>query len=113
MARTKPAFKAKIKIKKGDTVTVIAGGSKGKTGEVLQVFPQDNTAIVDGANVRIKHQKASEQQEGGRIEQAMPIHLSNLALVDPNSGKRTRVGRRLEDGKLVRYAKASGETIAK
>ena len=113
MAKKKPTYSHKLKIKKGDTVEVIAGASRGTTGEVLRVIPAENRAVVDGANVRIKHQKASEQQEGGRIETAMPIHISNLALVDPNSGKRTRVGRRLEDGKLVRYAKASGETIAK
>ena len=110
MARTKPAFKAKIKIKKGDTVTVIAGGSKGKTGEVLQVFPQDNTAIVDGANVRVKHLKATEGDAGGRVDKLMPIHISNLAVLD-GDGNPSRIGRRQENGKNVRYTKSNGQTL--
>ena len=111
MARTKPAFTAKIKIKKGDTVTVIAGGSKGKTGEVLQVFPKENTAIVEGANVRVKHLKATEGDAGGRVDKVMPIHISNLAVVDAE-GRPSRVGRREENGKNVRYTKSNGQTLA-
>ena len=111
MARTKPAFTAKIKIKKGDTVKVIAGGSRGKTGEVLQVFPKANTAIVEGANVRVKHLKATEGDAGGRVDKVMPIHVSNLALVDSDGGT-TRIGRRVENGKNVRYAKSNGQTLA-
>ena len=111
MPRTAPAFTAKIKIKKGDTVKVIAGSSKGITGEVLQVFPKENRAIVDGANVRIKHVKATDGEGGGRVDKMMPLHISNLALLD-GSGKPTRVGRREENGKLVRYAKTTGQTIA-
>ena len=111
MARKKPAFTAKIKIKKGDTVKVIAGGSKGRTGEVLQVFPSENTAIVEGANVRVKHLKATENDAGGRVDKVMPIHVSNLALVD-SAGNTSRVGRRQEGGKNVRYTKSNGQTLA-
>ena len=111
MARPKTPFTAKLKIKKGDTVRVMAGASRGTTGEVLEVFPKENRAVVDGANIRIKHQKATETDAGGRVEKAMPIHISNLALVDPSTGETTRVGRRLEGDKLVRYAKKSGKTI--
>ena len=112
MARTKPAFTGKIKIKKGDTVKVIAGASRGVTGEVLEVLRKENRAIVDGANIRIKHQKATEADAGGRVEKAMPVHISNLALVDPTTNQTTRVGRRVEDGKIVRYSKKSGNTLA-
>ena len=113
MSKRKAVFKAKIKIKKGDTVKVIAGASRGVTGEVLTVLPKENKAIVEGANVRIKHQKATETEAGGRVDKTMPIHVSNLALVDPQDpGRTTRVGRRLENGKLVRYAKKSGQTLS-
>ncbi len=112
MSRPKPAFTGKIKIKKGDTVEVIAGASRGTRGEVLEVLRTENRAIVDGANVRIKHQKASESEAGGRVDKTMPIHISNLSLVDPRTDSLTRVGRRIEDGKLVRYAKKSGQTLS-
>jgi large subunit ribosomal protein L24 len=112
MSRQKPEFKAKLKIKKGDTVKVIAGASRGVTGEVLEVLPKANRAIVEGANIRIKHQKPTEADAGGRVEKAMPIHISNLALIDPKSGETTRVGRREEGGKLVRYAKKSGQILS-
>jgi len=110
MSHHQHAHQGKIKIRKGDQVTIIAGASRGVTGEVLEVFPGEYRAIVDGANIRIKHQKATETDAGGRVEKAMPIHISNLALVDSN-GDTSRVGRRLEDGKLVRYAKKSGQTL--
>ena len=112
MSRPKPAYKGKFKIKKGDKVTVIAGASRGVTGEVLQVFPAEYRAIVEGANIRVKHQKATENEAGGRVDKAMPIHMSNLALLDPKDGTPTRVGRREENGKLVRYAKKSGQTLS-
>ena len=112
MSRHKPAFTGKIKIKKGDTVKVIAGASKGQTGEVLEVLRAENRAIVDGANIRIKHQKATEANAGGRVDKAMPIHISNLALVDPKGGDITRIGRRVEGDKIVRYAKKSGQTLS-
>jgi len=112
MSRKKQAFTGKIKIKKGDTVQVIAGASRGTTGEVLEVIREANRAIVDGANIRIKHQKATETEAGGRVDKAMPIHISNLALIDPSTNEPTRIGRRIENGKLVRYAKKSGQTLS-
>ena len=107
----KPQFTAKLKIKKGDRVVVIAGASKGKEGEVLEIFPGKNRAIVEEVNVVKKHQKPSQDNPGGIIEQPAPIHISNLALVDPKSGGATRVGRKIENGKIVRYSKKSGEII--
>ena len=111
MAHTAPVFTAKIKIKKGDTVKVISGASKGTVGSVLQVFPKENKVIVEGANVRIKHRKATEGDAGGRVDKTMPVHVSNVALLD-STGKPTRVGRRQENGKMVRFAKSNGQTIA-
>jgi large subunit ribosomal protein L24 len=98
------------KLKKGDRVIVLAGKDKGKTGEITQVMPKDNKAVVDGVNVAIRHTRQSAQGQGGRIPKAMPIDLSNLAVMDKN-GKATRVGFREEDGKKVRYAKTTGEAI--
>jgi len=98
------------KIKKGDKVQVLAGKDKGKTGEVSQVMPKDGKAVVDGINIAIRHQKQSQNTQGGRTPKAMPIHLSNLAVVDAN-GKPTRVGFREEDGKKVRFAKTTGDVI--
>ena len=98
------------KLKKGDTVIVLAGKDKGKTGEISRVMPKDNKAVVDGINISVRHTKQSQTSQGGRIPQAMPIDLSNLALVDGN-GKATRVGFRVEDGTKVRYAKTTGEAI--
>jgi len=101
----------KIHIKKGDRVLVIAGKDKGKEGEVMQVIPKKYRAIVDGVNQARKHMKPTQDNPGGIQDIAMPIHISNLMLLDPKSGNATRVGRRVEDGKIVRYAKKSGETI--
>ncbi len=98
------------KLKKGDKVVVLAGKDKGKTGEITQVMPKDNKAIVDGVNISIRHTKQSAQSQGGRLPQPMPIDLSNLAIVDGN-GKATRVGFRIEDGKKVRFAKTTGDVI--
>ena len=98
------------KLRKGDTVIVLTGKDKGKQGEISVVAPKDNKAVVDGVNVAIRHTKQSATSQGGRIPKAMPIDLSNLALVDKN-GKATRVGFRMEDGKKVRYAKTTGEAI--
>jgi large subunit ribosomal protein L24 len=98
------------KLKKGDKVIVLAGKDKGKTGEIDRVMPADNKAVVNGINISIRHTKQSAQSQGGRLPQAMPIALSNLALVDGN-GKATRVGFRMEDDKKVRYAKTTGEAI--
>ncbi len=98
------------KLKKGDKVVVLTGKDKGKTGEILSVAPKDNKAVVDGVNVAIRHTKQSQTSQGGRLAKAMPIDLSNLAIVDKN-GKATRVGFRLEEGKKVRFAKTTGEAI--
>ncbi len=98
------------KLKKGDTVVVLAGKDKGKQGEITQVMPKDGKAIVDGLNIAIRHQRQSQTAQGGRLPKAMPIDLSNLALLDKN-GKATRVGFRMEDGKKVRFAKTTGDAI--
>jgi len=100
------------KIKKGDKVVVLAGRSKGRTGEVIQVFPGDNRALVRGVNVVRRHQRQTASQEGGVISKEAPIDLSNIAVADPKDGKPTRVGFKvLDDGRKVRVAKRSGEQI--
>ena len=98
------------KLRKGDKVVVLTGKDKGKQGEIAQVMPKDNKAVVDGINIAIRHTKQSAQSQGGRMPKAMPVDLSNLALMDKN-GKPTRVGFRIEDGKKVRFAKTTGEAI--
>ena len=98
------------KLKKGDKVVVLAGKDKGKQGEIATVMPKDNKAIVDGVNIAIRHQRQTQTTQGGRTPKAMPIDLSNLALLDKN-GKATRVGFREEDGKKVRFAKTTGDVI--
>ncbi|MEM1361395.1 MAG: 50S ribosomal protein L24 [Pseudomonadota bacterium] len=98
------------KLKKGDKVIVLAGKDKGKQGEITRVMPQDGKAVVDGINIAIRHQRQSQAAQGGRLPVAMPIDLSNLALVDSN-GKATRVGFRIEDGKKIRFAKTTGEAV--
>ncbi len=100
------------KIRKGDKVVVLSGKDKGRTGEVLRVMPKDDKAVVRGINQVRRHQRQTQSQEGGIITKEAPIHLSNLALVDPKDGKPTRVGFRIEkDGSKVRVAKRSGEVI--
>ncbi len=100
------------KIKKGDRVVVLTGRDKGKTGEVLAVHPKDERAVVRGVNVHVRHQKQTQSQEGGLIRKESTIHLSNIALADPSTGKATRVGfNTLDDGTKVRIAKKSGERI--
>ncbi len=103
----------KLHIKKGDTVVVITGNNRGQKGRVLEVIRKTNRAIVEGVNLVKKHTKPNANNpQGGIIEQEASIHLSNLMLVDPKTGERTRVGRRLDDkGKLIRYSKKSGEEI--
>jgi large subunit ribosomal protein L24 len=98
------------KLKKGDQVIVLAGKDKGKKGEITQVLPKDGKAVVDGVNIAIRHTRQSQTTQGGRIPTAMPIDLSNLALLDKN-GKATRVGFRMEDDKKVRFAKTTGDVI--
>ena len=104
---------SKLHIKKGDTVYVNSGEDKGRTGRVLQVLVTENRAIVEGINMISKHSKPNAQNPQGGIEKKeASIHISNLALVDPKTGKPTRVGRKVDSkGKLVRYAKTSGEEI--
>ena len=100
------------RIKKGDTVYVNAGNDKGKTGKVLSVDPEKNRAIVEGVNMVSKHTKPNAKQpQGGIIKMEAPIHISNLNLIDPKSGKPTRVGFKVEGDKKVRFAKKSGEEI--
>jgi large subunit ribosomal protein L24 len=100
------------KIKKGDKVVVLTGRSKGRTGEVLQVIPAENRALVRGVNMIRRHQKQTASQEGGVISKEAPIDLSNIAIADPKDGKPTRVGFKvLDGGKKVRVAKRSGEQI--
>lgn len=108
---TSTRFTPKLHIKKGDRVIVISGNYKGETGEVLEVFPHKNRAIVENINMVKKHQKPTQDNPGGIIDMPAPIHISNLMLVDPKTGEATRIGRKLVDGKLVRYAKKSGELI--
>jgi large subunit ribosomal protein L24 len=103
---------AKLKIRKGDKVIVITGKDKGKQGEVVRVIPDENRAVVLGVNMVKRHTRQTPSQEGGIISKEMPIHISNLALRDPKDGKPTRAGYKiLADGKKVRFAKRSGETI--
>ncbi|HEY8381610.1 MAG TPA: 50S ribosomal protein L24 [Microvirga sp.] len=100
------------KIKKGDKVVVLAGRDKGKSGEVVQVMPKEERALVRGVNLVKRHQRQTAQQDGGIISKEAPIHLSNLAYADPKDGKPTRVGFKvLEDGRKVRFAKRSGDLI--
>lgn len=102
-------FTGKLHVKKGDKVMVISGNHKGETGEILEVFPGEYRAIVDNVNMVKKHRKPTQNNPGGITEIAAPIHISNLMLLDPKTGEPTRIGRKLVDGKLVRYAKKSGE----
>ena len=100
------------KIRKGDSVIVITGRHKGRTGEVIEVRPADGRALVRGVNMVKRHQRQTMHQEGGIISKEAPIHLSNLAYADPKDGKPTRVGFKvLDDGRKVRFAKRSGELI--
>ena len=103
----------KFHIRKGDTVFVNAGEDKGKTGKVIRVITEKKRAVVEGVNIVSKNQKPNAKYpQGGIIKMEAPIHISNLNVVDPASGKPTRIGRRKnEEGKTIRYAKKSGEEI--
>ena len=103
----------KLHIKKGDTVVVIAGESKGQKGKVLSVQVEKQRAVVEGINMVSKHTKPNAKNtQGGIVKQEAPVHISNLMLVEPATGNPTRTGRRIgENGKLVRYSKKSGEEI--
>ena len=100
------------KIKKGDKVVVLAGKDKGKTGEVIEVRPSENRAVVRGVNIVRHHQKQSARSEAGIVAKEAALDLSNLAVADPKDGKPTRVGfKLLDDGRKVRFAKRSGDVI--
>lgn len=106
-------FAPKLHIRKGDTVRVIAGADKGNEGEVLEIDTTKYRAVVEGCNIRIKHKKPTQDQEGGRIEEPAGIHISNLMLIDPKTGEASRIGRRANEntGKSERYFKKSGNSI--
>jgi large subunit ribosomal protein L24 len=100
------------KIKKGDKVAVLAGREKGKTGEVVKVMPSEDKVVVSGVNMVKRHRRPSQFNAGGIEEKEAPLHVSNVALVDPKTGEPTRVSfKTLEDGKKVRVSKKSGEVI--
>ncbi|NBX74155.1 MAG: 50S ribosomal protein L24 [Alphaproteobacteria bacterium] len=102
------------RIRKKDQVVVLAGKDKGKQGEVLKVFPTEGRVLVSGVNMVVKHQRQTAQSKGGLVRKEMPIHASNVALLDPKEKKPTRVGFKvLGDGRKVRVAKRSGEQIDK
>ena len=105
---------SKLKIKKNDTIVVLAGTSKGKEGKVIKIYSSTNRAIVEGVNMVSKHTKPNAANpQGGIIKQEASINISNLMLVDPKSGEPTRIGKKIDEetGKLVRFAKKSGEVI--
>ena len=99
------------KIRKGDKVVILTGKDKGRSGQVLQVMPKEDRAVVQGINLVKRHQRQSASQEAGIITKEAPIHLSNLAIADPQDGKPTRVGFKIDGDKKVRVAKRSGATI--
>lgn len=103
----------KFHIKKGDLVFVNAGVDKGKQGKVLEVLPEEERAIVEGINMVSKHTKPNAKSpQGGIVKKEAPIHISNLNVIDPSTSKPTKIGRKLDDkGKLVRFAKKSGEVL--
>ncbi len=98
------------KLKKGDKVVVLAGKDKGKEGEITRVMPKDGKAVVDGINIAVRHQRQTQASQGGRVPVAVPVDLSNLALLDKN-GKPTRVGFKMDGDKKVRFAKTTGDVI--
>jgi large subunit ribosomal protein L24 len=100
------------KIRKGDRVVITTGRDKGKKGEVLKVMATENRALVSGVNMVKRHQRQTQRLQGGIVSKEAPVHLSNLAHVDPKDGSATRVGwKKLNDGRMVRFAKKSGEVI--
>ncbi len=110
--KTATAKGAKLKVKKGDKVTVITGRDKGKTGEILRVDPKRGRVLVQGVNMVKRHQGPSQTNPGGIIEKEASLHVSNVAHIDPKSNQPTRVGYRIDSGgRKVRFAKRSGELI--
>lgn len=108
----KNKMQLKLHIRKGDMVKVISGADKGKQGRVLDVIIYKRKAFVEGVNFVHKHKRPDKENQTGRIiKQEAPVHLSNLMIVDPSTGEATKIGRRVEGGKLVRFAKKSDQTI--
>ena len=101
----------KLKVKKGDKVVVITGRDKGKSGEILRVLRAENRVVVQGINMAQRHQRQTMQQEGGIIQKELPIHVSNVALIDPKSDKPTRVGYKMDGERKIRVARRSGEAL--
>jgi large subunit ribosomal protein L24 len=100
------------KVKKGDRVVVTAGRDKGKSGEVLRVYPAEGRVLITGVNIIKRHQRQTARVQGGIVSKEAPVHLSKVAHIDPKTGGPTRIGfKRLDDGRLVRFAKKSGEVI--
>jgi len=111
---TQAQTKNKMKIQKGDQVVVLTGRDKGAKGEVLNVIPAERRVVVQGVNVVTKHQKPTQVSPGGIVKKELSIHVSNVAIADPKTGKPTRVGySTLKDGKKVRVARKSGETLSR
>jgi len=105
-------FRPKVHIKKNDTVVVISGEDRGKKGRVLEVYPEKQRALVEGVRMMSRHTKPNAKSpDGGILKKEGPIHLSNLMVADPKTGKPSRIGRKEQGGKSVRYAKKSGEVI--
>jgi len=102
----------KFKIKTGDEVIVIRGASKGQKGEVKEIMRAKDRVVVSGVNIVKKHVKPTNNDPGGIKDMEAPVHISNVMLVDPKSGEPTRVGRRVEDDKIVRYSTKSGQPIS-
>ncbi len=101
----------KLKVKKGDKVMVITGRDKGKSGEIVKVLREENRVVVQGVNVAQRHQKQSMSQEGGIVRKELPIHVSNVALIDPKTEKPTRVGYKMDGERKIRVARRSGEAL--
>ncbi len=101
----------KLKVKKGDKVMVITGRDKGKSGEIVKVLREENRVVVQGVNVAQRHQKQSMSQEGGIVRKELPIHVSNVALIDPKTEKPTRVGYKMDGERKIRIARRSGEAL--
>ena len=112
MKTAKKAKTPKLKVKKGDTVVVLTGRDKGKTGEILKVMPTERRVLVQGVQIIKRHQRPTQTTPGGINEFEAPLHVSNVALVDPKTSQPTRVGyKTLDDGRKVRVARRSGEVI--
>ena len=103
----------KLKIKKGDQVVILSGDDKGKTGEVVKAMPKEGKVVVQGVNLVKRHTKPSQTTPGGIVTKEAPIDISNVAIVDPKTGKASKIGYKEVDGKKVRVARKSGEVIDK